>query len=104
MLLAIHGIIIVSLIALGIVFFCGKGAILIAGYNTSSPEEKRRIDKKKLCRFMGKVMFLLAGCWLVTASNAVFGKMYLLWLGNGLVLAVSFGAAIYASTGNRFER
>ena len=36
---------------------CGKGAWLIAGYNTMSQAEKRRYDEKKLCRAMG--IFLL---------------------------------------------
>lgn len=34
-------------IVLGIIFLSGKGADLIAGYNTASPEEKADIDEKK---------------------------------------------------------
>ena len=33
-------------IVLGIVFASGKGANLIAGYNTASPEEKANTDEK----------------------------------------------------------
>ena len=33
-------------IVLGIIFLSGKGADLIAGYNTASPEEKASIDEK----------------------------------------------------------
>lgn len=40
---------------LAICLFFGRGAWLIAGYNTLSPEEKRQYDKKKLCRATGIV-------------------------------------------------
>ncbi|MEG0365782.1 MAG: DUF3784 domain-containing protein, partial [Coprobacillus sp.] len=39
--------------AVSILFLMGKGGFLIAGYNTSSPEQKAMYDEKKLCRVMG---------------------------------------------------
>lgn len=33
---------------LGIIFLCGKGSFLIAGYNTASDEEKAKYDEKRL--------------------------------------------------------
>lgn len=42
-LLIFHSIVAGLLIVLGIIFFCGKGAFLIAGYNTISTEEKGHI-------------------------------------------------------------
>ena len=60
MLLVIHLIVVCSLIVLGILFSKGKGAFLIAGYNTASAQKKAKTDEKKLCRFMGKLMFALA--------------------------------------------
>ena len=36
----------------------GKGTWLIAGYNTMSEAEKRRYDKKKLCRAVGVFLLL----------------------------------------------
>lgn len=39
--------------AVSILFLMGKGSFLIAGYNTSSPEQKAMYDEKKLCRVMG---------------------------------------------------
>lgn len=44
----------------GTVFSLGKGAFLIAGYNTAPKREKEKYDEKALCRFMGKLMFALA--------------------------------------------
>ena len=42
-------------VLLGILFSRGKGAFLIAGYNTASAAERARYDEKALCRFMGWV-------------------------------------------------
>lgn len=38
---------------LTVVLLMGKGSFLIAGYNTSSKEEKQEYDEKKLCRVVG---------------------------------------------------
>lgn len=89
---------------LGFVFLRGKGAALIAGYNTASEEERLEIDEKKLCRFMGKLMFVLAGCWAVAALSDVFHTKTLLWVGITLFLVAVIGGVIYANTGHRFEK
>lgn len=102
-LLIFHVIVFGFLIVLGVFFFCGKGAFLIAGYNTSSKEEKSHIDEKLLCRFMGKLMFLLAGCWIVIASGSIFNITFLHVVGIMLFFIAIAGAAVYANTGNRFQ-
>lgn len=104
MLLIIHGGVMLLFLVLGVVFSQGKGAFLIAGYNTSSKEEKAKYDEKALCRFMGKLMFAMAGCWMVIALSAVLDRVWLLLLGLGLYLVVLFGGVIYANTGNRFRK
>ena len=38
---------------ISIVLLSGKGAFLIAGYNTSSNEKKAKYDEKKLCKMTG---------------------------------------------------
>ena len=96
MILAIHGAAVVLLLILGVIFLKGKGAFLIAGYNTASKAEKEKIDEKKLCRYMGRLMFALAGCF--------FDKIRLLWLGLGLVFIVSIGGIIYINTGDRVKK
>lgn len=35
---------------MGVVFAFGKGAFLIAGYNTATDAEKAKYDEKRLCR------------------------------------------------------
>ncbi len=104
MLLAIHFSMILVFLLLGMVFSRGKGAFLIAGYNTASKEEKAKYDEKTLCRCMGKLMFALAGTWIPIALSALLDRIWLLWLGLGLFLAVCFGGVIYMNTENRFRR
>lgn len=104
MLLAVHCGMILLFLLLGLVFSRGKGAFLIAGYNTASKAEKAKYDEKALCRCMGKLMFALAGTWVPIALSALLDRMWLLWLGLGLFLVVCLGGVIYMNTGNRFRR
>ncbi len=91
-------------IVLGIVFALGKGADLIAGYNTASPDEKRKINQKKLLKAMSVLMFALAGCVLLSASSEIFHLKALIWIGQGSFVAVLIAGLIYLNTGNRFQK
>ena len=71
---------------------------------TSSRAEKGKYDEKALCRFMGKMMFLLAACFLITILSDLLGYMAFLWIGWGLFLAVIVFMLIYSNTGNRFKK
>ena len=64
-------------LSLGIVFASGKGASLIAGYNTLSEREKARFDEKKLLRGMSRIMF---GCALCVALGLVGTLVGVHWL------------------------
>lgn len=100
----VNGGIVALFAALGILLLRGKGASLIAGYNTAPQAEKSAIDEKRLCRFMGKLMLALAGCWCVVTAFEMLGQMILFWVAVAAFLAIVFGAAIYANTGNRFKK
>ena len=104
MLLAIYLAITILFLLLGVRFSKGKGAWLIAGYNTASPAKRETVDGKALCRFMGKLMFALAACWLVIVSGDVFRSIALLRIGLALFFAVTITGVIYVNTGNRFEK
>ena len=104
MLLIIHLLITGFFVLLGILFAFGKGSGLIAGYNTSSPDEKAKIDEKKLCRFMAKFMFVLAACWLVAACGEIFKITILLWVGQALFFIAVIAGVIYINTGNRCKK
>ena len=47
-------------LVLSIFLFMGKGAWLIAGYNTLSKEEKKKYNEKKLCRITGFICLFIA--------------------------------------------
>jgi hypothetical protein len=104
MLLAVHLIVMAIFVLLGILFLNGKGSFLIAGYNTASPAEKEKIDEKKLCNYTGKLMFALAGCFLIIAASDLFDQIWLLWVGLALFFAVAIGGGIFMNTGNRLKK
>ena len=54
---------------LSILFFCGKGSQLIAGYNTMSEQEKEQFDKAKICKAMGVLCLV---CCTMLIAMAIF--------------------------------
>ncbi len=103
MLIVSAGVILFFLL-IGVLFRKGKGAFLIAGYNTAPAWEKDRYDEKALCRFMGTFMFILAACWAVVAAADLFHSNVLRWAGFALFLAAVTAGVVYANTGNRFKK
>ncbi len=64
MLNVITGALVLGLVlVLALILLSGRGAFLIAGYNTSSKEEKSRWNKKRLCRGVGAYL-LFTFIWL----------------------------------------
>lgn len=92
------------MVVLGIIFSQGKGAFLIAGYNTSSKEEQDSYDTPALCRFMGKMMFLMAFCVILWGISDLIHWTPLLYIGIGLFFSVIVFMLIYANTNNRFKK
>lgn len=90
-------------VGLGILFSKGKGAFLIAGYNTMPKAKKTRYDKAALCRFMGRLMFAMAGCWCPVALGTLLDQDWLYGAGIAAYLIVIAGGVIYANTGKRFQ-
>ncbi len=91
-------------VVLGIIFASGRGANLIAGYNTAPYEEKTKTDEKKLLKAMSVFMFVLAGCFLVSALSDVIHVKPLIWIGQALFAAALIAGLIYLNTGDRFRR
>ena len=104
MLLAVFLAIAALFAVLGIIFASGKGADLIAGYNTASLEEKKKTDEKKLLKAMSVFMFVLAGCFLVSALSQVFNVKSLIWIGQVLFAVSLITGLIYMNTGDRFRK
>lgn len=40
----------------GVLLFTGRGAWLVAGYNSMTPERRARYDERKLCRATGSML------------------------------------------------
>lgn len=103
MLLALHVIVVFIFLLLGILFFKGKGTSLIAGYNTAPKREKQSINVKKLTRFVGKLMFISAGCWMIIILSDLIQSETLNLFGAVLFVVSMLSGVIYANTGNRFK-
>lgn len=89
---------------LGLIFVQGRGACLIAGYNTSSPQEKAAYNEKALCRAVGIMMFALAACLVIAALGTYFMSAVLLWTGYALFMIAIIVGLIYMNTSKRLKR
>ena len=92
---------------LGFVLRSGKGSFLIAGYNTSSKEEKEKYDEVALGKFMGNLLIVIAAIVLVTAVSEIYNAAlfnFIVVAAPILIIILVFGTIIYANTGNRFKK
>ncbi len=82
----------------------GKGAFLLAGYNTMSDTEKAQYNEVALCKFMSKIMYGISFSLFLLALSELFNNQILVII--GLILFISFlvFAIVYSNTGNRFKR
>ena len=95
---------ILLLSVLGLVIRSGKGAFLIAGYNTASKEEKEKTDEKKLCKAVGNLLLGLAVCWILPTVGMAIEKMWIVWVGFALTTMVCIIGVVYMNTGDRFRK
>lgn len=92
------------LLILGITFSMGKGSSLIAGYNTLSQEEKAEIDEGRLLKFMGKMMFAMAGSRVFTLVGEWLEIELIIYVGLVIFVGIIFFILIYTNKGKRFKR
>ena len=92
----------ISFIVLGCVFLSGRGAGLIAGYNTMPRAERERYDKRALCRFTGKMMFYVAGCLILMFIGDYLPSTMLFVISLVALFIGVFFMLGYANTGGRF--
>lgn len=102
--LIVHLVVAGIFLVLGTVLAFGKGAFLLAGYNTASAEEKAQYDEKKLCLAVSKLMFALAACWVVAALSEIFKNMIFLWVGIALFAVVIVVGVVWINTGGRCKK
>lgn len=89
-------------VLLGCLFLSGRGAGWIAGYNTMPLAEREKYDERKICRFMGWMMFYIAGCVALWEIGEHLSNKGLFAAGLILLVAGIGFMFIYANTGNRF--
>lgn len=91
-------VITVLFITLGGIFYLGKGAFLISGYNTLSKEKKAKYDEKAMCKFMGKSMFALAFSVFLWGLSNLIKQPIVLAIGLILFIGTVIFIVIYANT------
>lgn len=89
---------------LAVVMFRGRGASLVAGYNTASPEKKAQIDEKKMLRWVGAILLGSAAGLVLAGVGALIGSKVLLLVGIGLVCVLPIPCVILMNTGNRCNK
>ena len=97
------GVFALPLLIMAIFLLNGKGAFLIAGYNTMSKEEQSTFDEKALCRFVGGILIAITVGLLLFPLGIYLDLAWILYCGIAIILFGSFGAAIYTNTSKRFR-
>lgn len=92
------------LIVIGIFLLRGKGAFLIAGYNTMSKAEQAQYDAPKLCRFIGKILLPMALLTPLPMVGAYFRLNWPAYAYLAIMGALLVFTLIYANTGNQFKK
>jgi len=96
--------VILLLIVLGILQLNGKGAFLIAGFNTKSYEEQEKYNITALSKFMGIMMFWLAFSMVFWVLSDLFRVHFLFIVGMVLFVCIILFMLIYMNTNNRFKK
>ena len=93
------GAIALCLFIQGVFLWFGKGAWMIAGYNTLPRRERERIDKRKLCRTAAVFLFYLVAIVLVDLFTSPCGYVIGLGLPIGAIVLL-----VYCNTGDRMKK
>lgn len=93
----------IPLVVLSIIFLCGKGSFLIAGFNTKSKAEKEKYNEKALCRFVGLLLLFIAICASFIIVSAFSSYVMITIVFSTMLLIGLSSALVYANTGSRFR-
>jgi len=88
------------IIAMAVMLLRGRGAGLIAGFNTMSKEKQAQYDAPAMCRFVGKILLPIG----VLTPFVLFGEGRFAVAYGIVVVGLCTFAVIYANTGNRFRK
>ena len=96
------GIILIPMLIMSLYLLSGKGAFLIAGYNTMSRKEQAKYDEKALCRCTGKFALWITCCLMLlpfaTHSEDIGMTLFVV----GIIMVSTIVMMIYVNTGSRF--
>lgn len=98
----IGGLMIILFIILGIVLLTGRGANMIAGFNTMSKEEQAKYDIRALTKFMGWSMIAIALCLGLFPFGIYFEQEGFFIVGTIGMFAIVIFMVIYSNTKHRF--
>lgn len=94
----------VVIIVISVIMLCGKGAMLIAGFNTMPKAEREKYDARALCKFIGGILLPVG----VTMPAIFLGGFYklnwLIYLVVALDVALVVFAIVFANTRGRFRK
>lgn len=101
------GAVFIALAAITALLLSGRGANLIAGFNTMSGDEKEQFDKPALCKFTGKVLIPIEAAIFICVIAGMLGAPWS--AGFGIAVSICLipyviSMAVYANTGNRFRK
>ncbi|MEK4647812.1 DUF3784 domain-containing protein [Exiguobacterium sp. FSL W8-0210] len=97
-------VILIPMLVFAIVLSRGKGASLLAGYNTMSESKKETYDEVALCKFMGKIMYGISFSLLLIAFSEISGYSFLFIVGFVILVFFIIFAGVYTNTKNRFKK
>lgn len=95
-------LIILLFVALSALFLSGRGSMLIAGYHTSTLEERAKTNDVQLCKDMGKMMLGITFSLLFYIPGGLYNKDMYFIFGTVLMIIVIIIGLIYMNTGNRY--
>jgi len=93
----------VPLIILAVFLFNGKGAFLIAGYNTMSSDKRASYNKLALCRAVGTLLLILSALMFLFPLAMQLDAMWLFWVAFALFMIVTFGFVLYTNISKKFR-
>lgn len=92
---------------LGLLVKYKKVTWLISGYNTASKEKQAEYDQKKLTRYVGNFLFILAGFCSIWGIIIIMLPQYfelVFWSGFTILFIVMGAGLLYLNTGKRLMK
>ena len=91
----------IIMIVIGSVFFTGKAASYIKGYQMTPEDEKKNIDIKALCRNISAMFFIAAAIFALAGFSELFRTAYFRWAMVGW-LVLGCADVLYLNKSKRF--